>query len=71
MSVPLVIGIGVLVWLVVCVVAVAVGAAASRGDDAVSDSATDCAWHTEATPAARSRLSDEDRVQRVRSPASS
>jgi hypothetical protein len=70
MSTLLIIGIGVLVWLLVCLVVVALCVAARRGDDALAVPMTEASSCATATRRARRRLRQRDRAERGRARSS-
>jgi len=70
MSTLLIIGIGVLVWLLVCLVVVALCVAARRGDDALAVQTTEASSCVTANRRARRRLRQRDRAERGRARSS-
>jgi hypothetical protein len=69
MSTLLIIGIGALVWLLVCLVVVALCSAARRGDDVLAVPTTEASCAT-AARRARRRLRQRDRAERGRARSS-
>ena len=66
MSTLLIVGIGVLVWLLVCLVVVALCVAARRGDDALAIPTTETSSSATTTRQARRHVRQRTRAERDR-----